>query len=160
MTERYTEGPEVLLPPDPELEAVSDRLRGVSESLGFSELGVIGQRRQALLREINIAHGFDPTDPVHKEHLAAFQDAGIDSYRTSPNPLHASIGYHIAVARMWLEADEPPRYYDYMYGYEDNPKDRGAITVLRDTPGLEDIYGELRGAVEYLESLNENQPEA
>ena len=152
MTERYTEGPEALLPPDPELDAVSDRLRVVSESLGFSELGVIGQQRQALLREINIARGFDRDDPVHVERLAAYQDAGIESYRNNPDP-NAAIGYHIAVARMWLEADDPDRFYDYMYGYEDDPRDRGAITVLRDTPGLEDTYDEVRGVIEYLEAL-------
>lgn len=159
MTERFTEGPEILIPPDPEIEAISDKLRVITESLGFSELGVIGQRRAQFLREVNIGRGFDRDNPVHIERLGAYQDAGIDSYRGSPN-LNTVIGYHIAMARLWLEADNPDGFYDYMYGYEDDPSDRGAITVLRDTPGLEDIYEEVRAVLEYLQSLNTNQPEA
>jgi hypothetical protein len=159
MTERYTEGPEVLLPPDPELEAISDRLGAVCESLGFTETGEIAERRAKLLREINLAGGFNRDNPVHVQHLRAYQDLGINSWQASSNPLLTSIGYHIAMARVWFEADDMGRFYDYIYGYEDEPNDPGAITVLRDTPGLRDTYEEMRGVLEYIESLNTNQPE-
>lgn len=146
------------MPPDPELEAISDRLGEVSESLGFTETDEIAERRAQLLREINIAGGFDRDNQVHVDHLRAYQDIGRASFESNPRP-EAAIGYHIAMARVWLEADNPDGFYDYLYGYEDDPNDRGAITMLRDN-GLVDALEEVKGIVEYLESRNTNQPEA
>ena len=149
----------MLVPPDPELEAISDRLRVISESLGFSELGEIGKRRVQLLREINIARGFDRHNPVHVNHLGVYQDLGIAQWKGSPNQLATSIGYHIAMARVWLEADDVGRFNDYMYGYEDDPRDMGALRALGSVPELDDTYDDLCGVLAYLESLNTNQPE-
>jgi hypothetical protein len=156
MTERYTEGPEVLLPPDPELEAISDRLGAVSERLGFTETGEIAERRTQLLREISLAGGFNRDNQVHVDHLRAYQDLGIDYYKKSPNPYYTSIGYHIAMARVWLEADEVGRFYEYIYGYEDDPEDGGVIRELSKNVDLNDTFEEVYGVLGYLESLNTN----
>ena len=147
MTE-YGPSPEQQEQGDPELTEISQRFGTVIEVLGYREDGATAQFKADFMTMVEVDNGFNRDNPEHRRLLGAYQEVAEPG---EGEEAEVAIGYQLAQAQMWLELDDPNRFFDRMYD---------VTTMLENTPGLDAVLVEVTAVVDYLQSLNTNQPEA
>lgn len=136
---------------DPELEAISDQLGALSAEFGFVETPAVAAARAAFLRGVP-AGEFDRENPEHRALLNAFSDAA-EATMDPHNPgAFKQIGYQVALARLWFEADDPGRFYDRL----DLDGESGVVEMLQQTPGGEEYRDMLYTVLDQLAELNDH----
>lgn len=94
-----------------EFNRVAERLSTVAEVLGFEEPDVASAAHEDLVTRVNVDSSFDEANAEHRALLDAYQrssEASLEAYMEQ----EPAIGYQLALMRLWLELDDPDRFYE------------------------------------------------